>query len=904
MERWTRFVALIGAVALLGSGCDWLQWGNGATHKGTIFESAITKDNVAGLVPSTMASMATSSPAVTANHLVFIVAGATLSALDPKTSAVVWSGALPAGSTVGGAPAIHTPSHTIFVVVAASNPVLLGFDVDGVRNCNPLLNTCRPMFVAQLGNVFGPATPPVVDGDKVIANGANSVFAFDANAQTNCVSALDQATCSPLWSAPTGFSSGGVGPAVANGVVYDPVAGGGSFALGAFSKASGASLWTGSVGATPVTATPSIADDGSVLVPAGPVIDVFAGDGCGAPSCAPSFALVPRSGDPLGSFLSTPAIDGPTVSATHGNGSLYTWASGGCGAPSCQPTRTVGVDAPAAGSPAFSQSPVIAGGMVFLLTRQVVGGANHVVLVARDEADLTPLASWDLGAGGLGAGLANASVAAGVVYAPIAGALVAVHAPPVEPLASLSTSPLTISPSFSPSTFDYVLRCASGSNSVTFTMSAVPGGSVALVAPTTTQPSPSQTVTVALNEDQAAVVEATNPQGASARYWVRCLPADFPPLSATLHPAAGSPTPGWYVVGNNFRPSGPSFAMILDTHGTPVWYKRAAVVALNVTPLAHDTVALMSTFAAFGFGTDSNARYDVYSLNTGQSTTIRGVGVPTDFHELYAPANGHHLLLSYQLKHGVDLTGLQATPPPGPNSTIADCVVQDIDAQGGLVWQWAASDHIDPVSETTVAPSATINGETVYDVYHCNSIDARATGALLVSARHLNAVFEIRRSDGKIVWKMGGKPVNKDGADIIAIQNDPAGGIVMQHDARYLPDHHISLYDNRRAQSTEPARGIEYALDLVAKTAQPVFSYASPDGPSCCMGSFRRYPDGHSVIGWGHLPASTGRVLTEVNASGQSVFDVQFATGFASYRAVKVPPPRFDINVLRATAGR
>ena len=152
---------------------------------------------------------------------------------------------------------------------------------------------------------------------------------------------------------------------------------------------------------------------------------------------------------------------------------------------------------------------------------------------------------------------------------------------------------------------------------------------------------------------------------------------------------------------------------------------------------------------------------------------------------------------------------------------------------------------------------------------------------------------------------MGGKPVNKDGADIIAIQNDPAGGIGWQHDARYLPDHHISLYDNQNAQGTQPARAIEYALDLVAKTAQPVFSFASPDNaPSCCMGSFRRYPDGHSVIGWGYVLVNNASVLTEINASGQAVFDVRFATGYASYRSVKVPPPRFDINVLRATAGQ
>ena len=70
------------------------------------------------------------------------------------------------------------------------------------------------------------------------------------------------------------------------------------------------------------------------------------------------------------------------------------------------------------------------------------------------------------------------------------------------------------------------------------------------------------------------------------------------------------------------------------------------------------------------------------------------------------------------------------------------------------------------------------------------------------------------------------------------------------------------------------------------------------------MGNFRRYSDGHSVIGWGFVPLSTGRILTEIDGAGRDVLDVAFSSGYASYRSVKVPSPRFDVNVLRATAGR
>ncbi len=165
----------------------------------------------------------------------------------------------------------------------------------------------------------------------------------------------------------------------------------------------------------------------------------------------------------------------------------------------------------------------------------------------------------------------------------------------------------------------------------------------------------------------------------------------------------------------------------------------------------------------------------------------------------------------------------------------------------------------------------------------------------------MNAVFEIRRSDGHVLWKLGGTPVNKDGAAIIAIQDDPEGGPVGQHDARYVPDGTISMFDN---QTSQPARGIEYAVDVGARTAHPVFSYVVPEQQaSCCMGDVRVLPDGHRVIGWGYL-AGTDRAMTELDAAGHSVLDLGLGTGVASYRAVKVPTSYFDLDVLRADVGR
>ncbi len=898
--RNLRVVVLLLACVLFTSGCDWLMFGGNPGRTGAQFEPAFTDTSVPTLQASRMASVPVTGQVVVHKGLVFATSDGTLTAFDASTYGVVWAANLPAGSTTGNVPAIDSGSNTVFVTVATpTNPVLLGFDVDGVRNCNSLSESCQPVFRAPLGNAAGPATPPTIDGGKIFVNGAATLFAFDAAGQTSCAATAGTQNCTPLWTAATGFAQAGIGPSVANGVVHDPVPGG----VGAFDAATGAASWTDAT-AAPVTATPSVADT-RTFVPAGPGIEVFARDGCGAPTCAASYTLASAAADPVGNFLGTPTSEGTRLYATNANGLLYAWPASGCGNVSCQPSLAAGINAPAGGSVTYAQSVASGSGTLFVLGRRNRGGTDHMILTARSSEDLHQLQEWDLGTGDFAPGLASPSVTFGVAYAPIGGALVAVHPPAVRPLASLAISPLTLTPGFSPAIFDYTIPCAAGTNAVTIDLTAVAGGTVRLTSPVTTQASPSQSDPVNLAENQAAVVEAENAQGQTAQYWLRCLPHDFPALNVTPHPGAGSPTPGWYLTAN-LRNDG-SYAMVLDTHGTPVWYKKAPVgVALDVKPFGHNRVAFASAPTS-GYGRTPGDHYDVYDLETNQiADTVSAVGSPTDFHDMIALSNGNRMVLTYPIRHGVDLTGLDATPAPGANSNIADCEIQEVDPQGQLVWKWDATDHVDPVAENQFNGVDVINGENVYDVYHCNSIDAIPGGDVLLSIRHMNAVVRIGRSDGTIKWKMGGTTNNKDNAQHVTVENYPQSATSLQHDARYLPNGDISVFDNQSV-GIGPAQGVEFALDLNAGTAHPVFQVGSPENKqSFATGDFRRFPDGHSVVCWGFTAfgGPVPLVFSEVDPGGNDVLDVGFVNGDAPYRAVKAPPTAFDINVLRATAGR
>jgi len=436
-------------------------------------------------------------------------------------------------------------------------------------------------------------------------------------------------------------------------------------------------------------------------------------------------------------------------------------------------------------------------------------------------------------------------------------------------ITSINVPPFALNPPFSTSITDYYVRCAAGNNAATLIVDYTIGETQTPMVLT-----PDQEISVA------------------GQYWIRCLPPDFPVLTATSPPDAG-PTPGYYLVDSL------TYAFVLDTHGTPVWYARGTAVA-DVDSLATNTLSFApNSTLPYGYTeADGGAlSFDVDDLTNSTTTEVTTVGTPTDQHELRLLPDGDYILLSYPIETGVDLTGLNTY---GSNETMADCEIEEVDSQGNLVWSWRATQHIDPVKESQEPQSNVINGVAVIDAFHCNSVDVDATGNLLLSSRHASAVYYIDKTSGTILWKLGGTAYNKDGATLIAVTGDSEGTFSMQHDVRFAPTTgHVTMYDDHGAPGAMGvARGIEYAVDVGARTATVAFQSLG-SGPSLAEGSFRRYTDGHSVIAWG-LVLGDPRMFTEIDENGNDVFDVT-SSGGATYRAVKVPLSQLDIGLLRST---
>ncbi len=516
-------------------------------------------------------------------------------------------------------------------------------------------------------------------------------------------------------------------------------------------------------------------------------------------------------------------------------------------------------------------------------------------------------------------------------------------------------SPYALNPVFSPATTDYDVLCQAGSNVVSLTLT---GNGGPITVSTNQQGSEVFGTTVDISLDvipnQAIVISAPSPGGVpgTVQYWVRCLPPDFPTLRVNqAGPESPGWTPGYYFTGNITSTDGAYYAMVLNGNGVPVWYQKVPTGpagmagAINVEPLSNDTIAWTSaTSLGFGVG-DNPSVYTGFDLDT--QTTIAPLPAavpPTDPHELTPLPNGDRMMISTPLVtkdlstlgNGRDGNTQVRVPASEANNTVVDCVVQEVNASNHAVWTWDAATHIglDEVNTATGLPFAgpawglfSPDGVAAADIYHCNSVavdedpSSPYFGDVLVSMRHLNAVFLIDRATGDVIWKLGGTAFTSHDPEVaqevpaqhLSITGDSETQFCGQHDARFVPTPNpavedVSVFDDHTG-CVGAARGVEYALDIGADTATPDWQYVQPEGLSVgATGSFRRMPDaandigsGSSIIGWGISGFPSG--FTEVDGSGKVLCDIRFADGDVIYRAIKVDAAQVNLQLLRQTAG-
>jgi len=365
--------------------------------------------------------------------------------------------------------------------------------------------------------------------------------------------------------------------------------------------------------------------------------------------------------------------------------------------------------------------------------------------------------------------------------------------------------------------------------------------------------------------------------GRRETYRVRCLPADFPAWRFdSLRPAP----PGLFTV--SFRASREErpWVIVFDQDGVPRWWYSPDTRALWAQVLDDGTISWARSFGD-GYGLDTRMAHEVRSPAGKLLDLIRTGGSIVDGHELRELGEGRVLVDAY-VPETADLRRVG-----GPaRAAIVSAEAQEVDRRGRVLWRWSSRGHIG-LSETgrwwrsvLSNPRRRLHGRATYDPVHINSIEPRGRDEVVISTRHTDAVYGIRRSTGEIAWKLGGSQTGRS----LRVLGDPArklfGG---QHDARIAADGRLSVYDNGKDRPRRP-RVAFYRLEPRQGRARYVGQLNDREVRSShCCGSARELAGGGWLVSWGDNP-----LVTEFDPRGRAVFRLGLAA--STFRVVPVPP--------------
>lgn len=355
---------------------------------------------------------------------------------------------------------------------------------------------------------------------------------------------------------------------------------------------------------------------------------------------------------------------------------------------------------------------------------------------------------------------------------------------------AITTDP-ALYPTFQRAVIDYVNRCDPASPT-DVSVNAPAGTTVSVDG----QPARSGSFTTQVSQDVGDRFTLRVADDASTTtHHVRCLPQDFPPWRAER---TGVTQSQYYatVLPLSFAPAG-GYGILFDTNGVPVWWteNRKRTTLFSLLPNKHFGIELI----------DGPAQE--LALDGSVVRSVDTVGGPSDFHDFILLPNGNYVLVTAQ----EELADLSVWGPPYEADTpVINHVFQEITPAGAVVWSWNAAEHI-PVTETTTTWRAEPEPVTgLADPWHYNSVEWAGDG-IIISFRHLDAVYKVVKASGNIAWKLGGTTRPES----LVVVDDPvftAGGSFSgQHDARLLPDGTVTVFDNGSRKGRAP-RDVRYRL--------------------------------------------------------------------------------------------
>jgi hypothetical protein len=332
----------------------------------------------------------------------------------------------------------------------------------------------------------------------------------------------------------------------------------------------------------------------------------------------------------------------------------------------------------------------------------------------------------------------------------------------------------------------------------------------------------------------------------------------------------------------------PTSLLILDEVGRPVFFKPFS--KQQAGPFAPERISdfklqpsgLLSYSSPLTVGgqgmylLDSNLAI-VDSIRSSSSWV-------TDAHDfLHFPNGSYHLVGNEE--RIMDLSGLQTKSgdPGAKNAKVYGQVLERFNSQKQLEFDWKSLDYF-ALSDVY---THFFTDSTQLDHSHYNALEIDTDGNYLLSFRHLHEITKVDSSTGQLIWRFGGKN------NQFTFLGDTMP-FSAQHHVQRIANGNLTLFDNGDYNSTPVARGIEYQMDELAKTATVVWQFPEPGGYSSKFtGSTQRLANGNTLIDWGGaLPLAQTTSFTEVDQNGKIVLELDIIPNrYISYRALKYKLP-------------
>jgi hypothetical protein len=249
-----------------------------------------------------------------------------------------------------------------------------------------------------------------------------------------------------------------------------------------------------------------------------------------------------------------------------------------------------------------------------------------------------------------------------------------------------------------------------------------------------------------------------------------------------------------------------------------------------------------------------------------------------DYHEAEVLSNGHYMLL-YIDTTKIDLS--QIVEGGQKNAIIKSGVLVETDRTGFVYWEWKALDYLKITDVTSDIDLTAAN----IDLTHINSFVEDEDGNLLISFRHLDEIIKINKSNGNILWRMGGSASKNNEFTFVNDELNGFKGFSHQHSITLLSNGNLLMFDNGNLKEPQYSRTVEYQIDQTNKTATKVWEFRySPDVYLSVMGSAYRLPNGNTLINGGN------QLITEVTPDNTIALSIDYSSSNVKsfYRAYKV----------------